>query len=69
MDSRNVGCSVGFLEMIGVVVITAKIFGVIDWPWSIILIPVWLPFVVLFILGLIATVVQIFVWIGKKIKR
>jgi hypothetical protein len=53
--------------MIGVAVIAAKIFGVIDWPWGIILIPVWLPFVLLFIAGTIVAVVKVFIWIGKKL--
>lgn len=41
--------SLGFWSILGLIVIAAKLFKFINWPWKWILLPLWGPFVLGFI--------------------
>jgi hypothetical protein len=45
---------IGFFGLLGIVFITLKLCGVIDWEWWLVLAPIWVPIVLVFVLTLIA---------------
>lgn len=40
-----------FIDLLGLLFIALKLMGVIDWDWWVVLIPVWLPLVMLLVLA------------------
>ncbi|MBR3160080.1 MAG: hypothetical protein IKF14_13435 [Atopobiaceae bacterium] len=55
--SENTRTGITFLDLLAVMFIAFKIVGVVDWPWWVVLMPIWVPFaigVVLFIVIAIA---------------
>lgn len=34
---------IGFCGLLGIVFIVLKLIGVINWPWGLVLMPIWLP--------------------------
>jgi hypothetical protein len=49
---ERVSPSGGVLNIVQLTLIGLKLFGVITWPWSMVLLPVWFGLGVLFIAGL-----------------
>lgn len=45
---------IGFFGLLGIVFITLKLCGVIDWEWWLVLAPIWAHIVLVFVLTLIA---------------
>lgn len=44
---------IGFFGVLGIVFITLKLCGIIDWAWWIVLSPIWAPILIWFVLVLI----------------
>ena len=47
MDDKNKSGGISFLELLTVAFIVLKLCGVINWSWVCVLMPVWLPIVLL----------------------
>lgn len=47
----------GFFGLLGILLIGLKLAGVIDWPWWVVLSPVWVPIAVTFAILLMALLV------------
>lgn len=47
MDDNNKSSGINFLELLTVVFIVLKLCGVINWSWVYVLMPLWLPIVLL----------------------
>lgn len=54
MDDKNKGSGLGFLELLALVFITLKLCGVIDWQWKYVLMPIWMPLLIVAIILIIA---------------
>ena len=54
-DNRRGG--IGFLGMLGILFIGLRLAGFIDWPWWVVLAPVWAPFALAALLLLVAAVI------------
>lgn len=61
--SRSGG--IGFFGLLGIVFITLKLCGVIDWEWWLVLAPIWVPVLVVFVVILIITLVDALRWGGR----
>lgn len=48
-DNNTTTGGVGFLGLLGLVFITLKLCGIIDWEWWIVLSPIWVPIVLAFL--------------------
>ena len=48
----------GFFELLGIVFITLKLMGKIDWSWWWVTAPLWGPYAVLIIVGLVTTLLR-----------
>jgi len=57
--SHSIGCGGGTLGVLGIVFTIAKLCGIIDWSWWIVLMPIYLPIVI----GVFAIVAMILLWI------
>lgn len=55
-DSSRSG-GVGFLGFLGLLFIGLKLTGFISWSWILVLSPLWLPFAVLFVVAIFASIV------------
>ena len=53
---------IGFFGLLGIVFITLKLCGVIDWEWWLVLAPIWVPMA-------IALIVLLFVFLWALIKE
>ena len=56
-EDKDVGSvGVGLFGMLGLVLVALRLSGVIDWPWLVVLAPIWVPvaFVVAFLAILLA---------------
>ena len=49
---------IGFFGLLGIVFITLKLCGVIDWEWWLVLAPIWVPVLVVFVVVFIITLVD-----------
>ena len=49
---------VGFFGLLGIVFITLKLCGVIDWEWWLVLAPIWVPVLVVFVVVFIIMLVD-----------
>lgn len=60
VDNNNNARSggIGFFGLLGIVFITLKLCGVIDWEWWLVLAPIWVPVLVVFVVILIITLVD-----------
>lgn len=56
---------IGFFGLLGIVFITLKLCGVIDWEWWLVLAPIWVPLVVVFVVIFIITLVDTVRWGGR----
>lgn len=48
---------IGFAGLLGIVFIVLKLVGVISWPWIWVLAPLWIPFALVLVFGLVAIIV------------
>jgi len=55
--SESRGGGIGILGVLGIVFITLKLVGVINWSWWWVLGPYWIPFAVLVAIGIPAFIV------------
>jgi len=55
-SSSNSGSGIGFFGLLGIVFITLKLCGVIDWSWWWVLAPIWIPIAVVIPILIIAFV-------------
>ena len=53
---------IGFFGLLGIVFITLKLCGVIDWEWWLVLAPIWVPMA-------IALIVLLFVFLWAIVKE
>lgn len=61
-DTRAVNRGgIGFLGLLALVFITLKLTGYIDWPWWVVLLPIWGPLALLVIVILIGFAAFLFV--------
>ena len=44
MSKKTTTGGVGFLGVLQIVLIVLKAFGLIDWPWLLVLFPLWIEF-------------------------
>lgn len=42
-NNNNSSGGISFLGMLGILFIGLKIAGIIDWPWYLVLAPLWIP--------------------------
>ena len=47
MDDKNKSSGINFLELLTVAFVVLKLCGVINWSWVYVLMPLWLPIVLL----------------------
>jgi len=50
-----------FTQLLTVVFVTLKLCNVIDWPWAWVLSPLWIPFVIIVVITLLAFSLAIFI--------
>lgn len=60
-NSSSSGGGVGVLGLLGVVFVTLKLLGYIEWPWIWVTAPFWLGFAVLAVVLLVALIVALIV--------
>ena len=66
VDNNNVRSGgIGFFGLLGIVFITLKLCGVIDWEWWLVLAPIWVPMAI----ALIVLLFMFFWAIVKEIGR
>ena len=58
MEKSSAG--IGFCGLLAIVFIVLKLLKVIDWSWTLVLAPIWIPFVIMII------AVVIMVWFMSK---
>ena len=59
VDNNNARSGgIGFFGLLGIVFITLKLCGVIDWEWWLVLAPIWVPVLVVFVVVFIITLVD-----------
>lgn len=44
MSKKTTTSGIGLLGVLQIVLITLKVFGLIDWPWLLVLFPLWIEF-------------------------
>ena len=59
------GGGIGFFGMLGIVFITLKLMGYIEWSWLWVLAPLWIPLIGALIAGLLCIVIMV-VTINKR---
>ena len=50
---------IGFWGLLGIVFITLKLIGIINWSWLWVLSPIWIPFAIWFVLVVVILVCAI----------
>ena len=65
--SNNVKCSFPVLDALGILFVTLKLCGVIDWSWWWILLPFYGPFVLCLVVGAVLCGVIGIVTLAKKV--
>lgn len=63
MENRIIYQGPGILSILLVAFVVLKLCGVIAWSWWLVLAPLWVPFILLFIVLLI---VNIIIWLDLK---
>lgn len=48
--NNNSNGGIGILGLLGVVFVTLKLIGIIDWSWWYVTMPFWIPFAIAFVL-------------------
>lgn len=44
MSKKTTTSGIGLLDVLQIVLIVLKVFGLIDWPWLLVLFPLWIEF-------------------------
>lgn len=57
LSMENGETGIGFLGLLSIVFVTAKLFGMVGWSWAFCFAPVWVPIVVVIGLAVIAAIV------------
>lgn len=57
-DKRTTGGGIGFFGALAILFIGLKLGHVIDWPWWVVLLPIWVPYGILAICLLILGIVK-----------
>jgi len=55
---------IGFFGLLTIVFITLKLIGVIEWSWVWVFSPIWVPFILVFIIGI--PIVLIILWNDRR---
>ena len=55
-ESNSTGGGIGFCGVLGITFIVLRLCNVIDWPWWVVLLPIWVP-IVLLLLVFVALVI------------
>lgn len=60
-DTKNNGCSIGFgpSVLLTIVFLLLKVFDKVDWSYWIVFMPLWLPFAVVVVFGILLLVVRL----------
>lgn len=58
MSNNKSGGGIGFFGMLAIVFIACKITGFIDWPWLLVLLPIWGPLLLVLVVAFIALIVS-----------
>ena len=53
-DSNKIKTGLGFLSILTLIFVVAKIFNLIQWPWLLVFIPLWGPVLILIVFSLLA---------------
>ena len=56
MSKNKKSSGLGVLDVVLIVQIILKLFGLIDWSWGLVLWPIWVIIVLLVILGIVAAI-------------
>ena len=67
MSDTNNGCSIGFgpSVLLTIVFLLLKVFDKVDWSYWIVFMPLWLPFAVIAVFGILLLVVRLILDIIK----
>ena len=57
-NNNNNRGGIGFCGLLTIVFIVLKLCGVIAWPWGWVLSPIWIPFALTMLIGLIITIIN-----------
>lgn len=57
-NNKSNGGGIGFFGMLAIVFIACKITGFIDWSWWLVLLPIWGPLLLVFVVAFIAFIVS-----------
>lgn len=57
-NGKSSGGGIGFFGMLTIVFIACKITGFIDWPWLLVLSPIWGFWLLVFVIAFIAFIVS-----------
>lgn len=52
MTNNNYGCSIGFPGALTLVFVVAKLMGLVDWPWALVFMPIWIVLLFVALLGI-----------------
>lgn len=55
-ESNSTGGGIGFCGVLGITFTVLRLCNVIDWPWWVVLLPIWVP-IVLLLLVFVALVI------------
>ena len=58
MSKNNKSSGMGLLDVILIVQIILKLFGLIDWSWWLVLWPIWVIIILLVILGIVTVILD-----------
>nr|WP_119317836.1 hypothetical protein [Companilactobacillus formosensis] len=53
-DSNTTKTGLGFLSILTLIFVVAKIFNLIQWPWLLVFVPLWGPVLILIVFSLLA---------------
>lgn len=67
MSDTNNGCSIGFgpSVLLTIVFLLLKVFDKVDWSYWIVFMPLWLPFAIVGVFGIILLIVRLILDIIK----
>lgn len=54
--SDNARTGITFFDLLAVMFIAFKIVGVVDWPWWVVLMPIWVPIAIIVIVFIILAI-------------
>ena len=57
MDNKNYGIT--FFDILAIVFIVLKLVGIIKWSWWWVLSPIWMPIVLIVVIGIVVGLIEI----------